>query len=103
MQYYVKITAEVSQVLAHVKYLSSGSSLHWKCMQYLVLIHNIVIFMTLHGKLELVFRMLVCLLFMHLQYNVYNIVVHIYNIYTHMIQNNLRTLQLGYFYTTFHL
>ena len=50
-------------------------------------------------QLELVFQLLVRLQFMYLQYNVYlSIVVRTYIIiYTHVIQNNLRTPQLAGF------
>ena len=52
-------------------------------------------------QLELVFRLLVRLQFMYFQYNVYlSIVVRtniVFFIYTHMIQNNLRTPQLAGF------
>ena len=52
-------------------------------------------------QLELVFRLLVRLQLMYLQYNVYlSIVVRTYiyiYIYTHVIQNNLRTPQLAGF------
>ena len=52
-------------------------------------------------QLELVFRLLVHLQLMYLQYNVYlSIVVRTYiniYIYTHVIQNNLRTPQLAGF------
>ena len=56
--------------------------------------------MSLQYQLELVFRLLVRLQFMYLQYNMYlSIVVrtNIYIIYMHMIQNNLRTPQLAGF------
>ena len=49
-------------------------------------------------QLELVFRLLVRLQFMYFQYNMYlRIVVRIIKIYTHVIQNNLRTTQLAGF------
>ena len=52
-------------------------------------------------QLELVFQLLVRLQFVFFQYNMYlSIVVHtniVYIIYTHVIQNNLRTPQLAGF------
>ena len=67
-------------------------------MQHLVLYYSLFILQyswVYMDQLELVFRLLVHLQLMYLQYNVYlSIVVRTYIIYTHMIQNNLRTPQL---------
>ena len=62
MQYYVRITAEGSQIVVYVKCLLKGNSLYWKCIKDPVPLYSL--YCNIH-KLEVVLN---DLQFMYLQY-----------------------------------